>query len=358
MAGIPDLRWACPFSVLGDAQVLWASFVFTTKNCTIMKKTIFYSLSMAAIAAAAAGCGKDEVVVDYNDNTTRVYTLVVKNQRSQAPIAGAVLKASNGAASAASGADGVVTLSVRANDNLVYTLEAPNFPAKVLTTNSLTGGSYVLNELGAKSSGILLYTDASGNTHPAPAGTVLKVNLSGYVQNLYEATVTADGAYEFTLPENVSGTIVSPVEIGGVKYGVSGSVNAGTILQPSVSSEPITAWYISPAQSPFALVEYPARVADNQPIVLKWSKDVDWEYRGNTIYLYSDNILRSSYTPNGFTIDKSGKTLTLTPTTTWSDAGINTFYGYNDSYIYSTERNANGDRQNWNGPIEVQVITQ
>jgi microcystin-dependent protein len=303
---------------------------------------------MAAIAAAAAGCGKDEV--DY---------IVVKNQRSKAPIAGAVLKASNGAASAASGADGVVTLSVRVDDNLVYTLEAPNFPAKVVPGTSITtGGSYFLNELGAKSSGILLYTDASGNTRPAPAGTVLKVNLNDndFVQNLYETTVTADGAYEFTLPENVNGNIVSPVEIDGMKYSVSRSVGSATILW-SVSSEPITAWYFSSAPSPFALVmEYPARVANNGAIVFQFNKKVDRSAEHHLNFMGRD-VINPSYTNARYTIggqitvawSDDDKTLTLTPATTWTNASTS-LQGYSSTsypitWYVSTEADANGNRQ-------------
>ena len=303
-----------------------------------MKNTFkLFLMAIALMAATFTSCKKE---IKFDDVTENTFTIRVTDYRSGEPIVGAEIKGSDGEVVATTGTDGMATYTKKANDMLLFTVNATGY-ASMVASNSVA-----MRKLNAKVTGIATYTNKQGDLKTVPSGTQLTVvaEPTSYVQRIYKTNVSSDGKFEFTsLPDATYMYFESPMKIGNDMY----STNSYYSEFYAGYDETVTVHYSYINNDiPFTVITRPGTVKPEGDIVMVFNKEVDTEYYNNYFYIYGyyDYILNWS---NG------NKTLTIKPApgTEWGTVG----YNLEINYSFYTPL-VDGQRENTNGYFNVRII--
>jgi len=304
-----------------------------------MKNTFkLFLMAIALIAATFTSCKKE---IKFDDVTENTFTIRVTDYRTGEPIAGAEIKGSDDEIVATTGTDGMATYTKKANDYLLFTVNAAGY-ASMVASNSVT-----LHKLNAKVTGIATYSDKLGNLKTVPSGTQISVitESTNYVQRIYKTKVNSDGKFEFTsLPDGISMSFESPIKIGNDMY----SASSYYYYFYTGEDETVTVHYSYINNDiPLAVITRPGTVKPDGSIVMVFNKEIDTEYY-NSFYVsgyYYDPQLNWS---NG------NKTLTIKPQTEteWGAVGNSIYVNYD---VY-TPILANGQRENAYGSFNVRIV--
>jgi hypothetical protein len=271
-----------------------------------MKKNILYSSAVVALMAASAAvmssCGKDEVVVDYNDNTvsTKVFSVY---DRQNNPLEGARVESASG--SGVTGADGRAVFQMRQADQstALFTVSKDGY-----ATMKVSGGSSATlrKPVGTLKGYITLVGPSAATLSQRVEFTI----STSYVNRSFPVEVSG-GRFEITgLPEGVNVSAPSELTVGGVKYtrGSSSDMTAGTEGAPELrGAVTYTAQSTTSATEPLRVTSISCASATS-PLVINFSKEVDITYSGNYLMVgYSVSVSDASLWSNG------NKTLTVSP---------------------------------------------
>jgi len=291
-----------------------------------------FLIAIALIAATFTSCKKE---IKFDDVTENTFTIRVTDYRSGEPIVGAEIKGSEGEVVATTSSDGMATYTKKANDMLLFTVNANGY-ASMIASNNVT-----MHKLNAKVTGIATYTNKQGDLKTVPSGTQLTVvaESTNYVQRIYKTNVSSDGKFEFTsLPDATYMYFESPTKIGNDMYSVSSyysefyaGYDDNVLIQYSYINNNI----------PFTVITRPGTVKPDGSIVMVFNKEADPEYYNNYFYIYNYYDYPVLEWSNG------NKTLTIKPAPgiNWGTVG-NTFtveYGFYTPVVDGQRESTGGD---------------
>jgi hypothetical protein len=280
-----------------------------------MKKqiSVIKVMTMAVAMIAAAACSKDEVTLQ-NDNTMALRIIKVTDQSANEPLAGAVVTASTGGASATTNEKGEATLSVRQADasGVQYTVTKSGYADMVTSSTSIS-----MYKTGSTLSGYVTLKERSGSITPYSGTLEFKLGTQ-FVKWQFPTNVGADGKYSITdaaLPQSVTISVSRELVIGGKTYTTNNySGNTGT---GSPATFNVVYTEQAPATTePLAVVGFTGTVAPAGSVTITFSRAIN--DAASNIYAQD-----GSYSQVTATWDAAKKVATLTPVTpnTWGSAG-------------------------------------
>jgi hypothetical protein len=298
-----------------------------------MKKNILYSSAvvalMAASAAVVSSCGKDEVAVDYTDNTVATKIIIVRDAATQDPIAGASVTSSTGA-SATTNDKGEATFQVRSADiaggGIRYTVSKDGYAAMY------TNGDVSLSKTDGKLVGVITLRGLDGSITSYSGTLVFKLDANTYVD--YEKSVTVtNGSYTLTgVPSGgQSVTLPAKIEQNNKTYTLS-STYAYTSSDAYPNGQNTTKVYVEQATTtavPLAVLAFTGSVPRTADITITFNQAIKTESTDGSsvtqLYIYSGGQIYATWNA-----DKTVATFAA-PDGGWSSSEVY----ISGNYVYS-----------------------